>query len=129
MSTKQKTEISLMTVGVGLGNTQKWNKSSLSVNASYINLAPYQAVIPQNIDWNRPFQSLSGETVYRYNFNNGILKVYRFRFFTMDINQENINAPDKIRVAVNNNNFYSIPHTTVVLVRMATSKRFKLWLQ
>jgi hypothetical protein len=105
-----------MTVGVGLGNTQKWNKSSLSVNASYINLAPYQAVIPQNIDWNRPFQSLSGETVYRYNFNNGILKVYRFRFFTMDINQENINAPDKIRVAVNNNNFYSIPHTTVVLV-------------
>jgi hypothetical protein len=24
----------------------------------------------------------------------------------MDINQENINAPDKIRVAVNNNNFY-----------------------
>jgi hypothetical protein len=73
---QNKTEISLMTVGVGLGNTQKWNKSSLSVNASYINLAPYQAVIPQNIDWNRPFQSLSGETVYRYNFNNGILKVY-----------------------------------------------------
>jgi hypothetical protein len=24
----------------------------------------------------------------------------------LDINQENINAPDKIRVAVNNNNFY-----------------------
>jgi hypothetical protein len=60
---QNKPEISLMTVGVGLGN-KKWNKSSLSVNASYINLAPYQAVIPQNIDWNRPFQSLSGETVY-----------------------------------------------------------------
>jgi hypothetical protein len=27
---QNKTEISLMTVGVGLGNTQKWNKSSLS---------------------------------------------------------------------------------------------------
>jgi hypothetical protein len=27
---KNKTEISLMTVGVGLGNTQKWNKSSLA---------------------------------------------------------------------------------------------------
>jgi hypothetical protein len=79
----------------------KWNKSS-SVNASYINLAPYQAVIPQNIDWNRPFQSLSGETVYRYNFNNGILKVYAaFDSSQLDINQENINAPDKIRVAVN----------------------------
>jgi hypothetical protein len=101
---QNKTEISLMTVGVGL-EIPKWNKSSLSVNASYINLAPYQAVIPQNIDWNRPFQSLSGETVYRYNFNNGILKVYA-AFDSSQFNQENINAPDKIRVAVNNNNFY-----------------------
>ncbi|MBU0940524.1 MAG: TonB-dependent receptor [Bacteroidetes bacterium] len=104
---QNKTEISLMTVGLGLGNTQKWNKSSLSVNASYINLAPYQAVIPQNLDWNKPFQSLSGESVYRYNFNNGILKVYAaFDSSQLDINQENINTPDKVRVAVNNNNFY-----------------------
>ena len=104
---QNKTEISLMTVGLGLGNTQKWNKSSLSVNASYINLAPYQAVIPQNVDWNKPFQSLSGESVYRYNFNNGILKVYAaFDASKLDINQENINTPNKIRVGVNNNNFY-----------------------
>jgi hypothetical protein len=48
---------------------------------------------------------LSGETVYRYNFNNGILKVYA-AFDSSQFNQENINAPDKIRVAVNNNNFY-----------------------
>jgi hypothetical protein len=60
---------------------------------------------------------LSGETVYRYNFNNGILKVYAaFDSSQLDINQENINAPDKIRVAVNNNIFISIPRTTVVLV-------------
>ena len=104
---QNKTEISLMTVGLGVGNTQKWDKSSLSVNASYINLAPYQAVIPQNVDWNKPFQSLSGESVYRYNFNNGILKVYAaFDSSKLDINQDNINAPNKIRVAVNNNNFY-----------------------
>ena len=104
---QNKTEISLMTVGLGLGNTQKWEKSSLSVNASYINLAPYQAVIPQNVDWNSPFQSLSGETVYRYNFNNGILKLYAaFDSSTFDINQENINAPEKIRVNLNNDNFY-----------------------
>ncbi|MFV8393101.1 TonB-dependent receptor [Flavobacterium sp. LB2P6] len=102
-----KTEIALMTVGLGIGNTQKWKKSSLSVNANYINLAPYQALIPQNADWNSPFQSLSGETVYRYNFNNGILKVYAaFDASKFDINQENINSPDKIRVDLNNNNFY-----------------------
>lgn len=104
---QNKTEISLMTVGLGLGNTQKWKKSSLSVNANYINLAPYQALIPQNVDWNSPFQSLSGETAYRYNFNNGILKVYAaFDSSKFDINQENINSPEKIRIDLNNNNFY-----------------------
>ena len=104
---QNKTEISLMTVGLGIGNTQKWKKSSLSVNANYFNLAPYQAVIPQNVDWNSPFRSLSGETVYRYNFNNGILKVYAaFDSSKFDINQENINSPEKIRVDLNNNNFY-----------------------
>lgn len=104
---QNKTEISLMTVGLGLGNTQKWKKSSLSVNTSYINLAPYQAAIPQNVDWNSPFQSLSGETVYRYNFNSGILKFYAaFDSSRFDINQENINAPEKLRVHLNNDNFY-----------------------
>lgn len=102
-----KTEISLMTVGLGIGNTQKWKKSSLSVNANYINLAPYQAAIPQNVDWNSPFQSVSGETVYRYNFNNGILKIYAaFDASKFDVNQESINSLDKIRIALNNNNFY-----------------------
>jgi outer membrane cobalamin receptor len=104
---QNKTEISFMTVGLGIGNTQKWKKSSLSVNVNYLNLAPYQAFIPQNLEWNSPFQSLSGETVYRYNFNNGILKVYAaFDSSTFDINQENINSPEKIRVDLNNNNFY-----------------------
>jgi hypothetical protein len=104
---QNKTEISLMTVGLGIGNTQKWAKSSLSVNANYLNLAPYQAAIPQNVDWNSPFQSLSGETVYRYNFNNGILKVYAaFDSSKFDINQESINSAEKIRVDLNNNNFY-----------------------
>ncbi|SEG11075.1 TonB-dependent receptor [Flavobacterium urumqiense] len=104
---QNKTEISLMTVGLGLGNTQKWKKSSLSVNTAYINLAPYQAIIKQDVDWNSPYQSLSGETVYRYNFNNGILKLYAaFDSSKFDINQENINSPQKIRVDLNNNNFY-----------------------
>lgn len=104
---QNKTDISLMTVGLGIGNTQKWNKSSLSVNATYINLAPYQAVIPQNIEWNKPFQSLSGESVYRYKFNSGMLKIYAaFESSQFDINQESVNQPEKMRVDLNNNNFY-----------------------
>ncbi|PKP16321.1 MAG: TonB-dependent receptor, partial [Bacteroidetes bacterium HGW-Bacteroidetes-23] len=45
--TQEQTDISLMTVGLGIGNTQKWNKNSLTFNAAYINLEPYQKLIPQ----------------------------------------------------------------------------------
>lgn len=104
---QNKTDISLMTVGLGIGNTQKWSKSSLSVNAAYIDLAPYHKAIPQNVQWNRPYQGLSGETVYRYGFSNGLLKLYAaFDASRFDINQENINSPFKTRVNLHNNNFY-----------------------
>ncbi|MBA9072325.1 hypothetical protein GGR22_000451 [Flavobacterium gossypii] len=103
----EKTDISLMSVGLGIGNTQKWEKSSLSVNTSYVNLAPYQVAIPQAVDWNRAYQSISGEMVYRYQFNSGLLKTYiAFDAADFDLNQENINQPEKIRVDVRNNNLY-----------------------
>lgn len=105
--TKEKTDISFMTVGLGLANTQVWGKNSLSVNTAYINLAPYQAIIPQNVEWNRPFQSLSGEAVYRHSFEKGMFKLYAaFDASQFDINQESINIPNKYRVDLNNNNFY-----------------------
>ncbi len=104
---QNKTDISLMTVGLGVGHTQKWKKSSLSFNTAYIDLAPYQVAIPQDVDWNKPFQSLSGESVYRYNFEQGILKVYAaFDASRFDLNREDINQPEKVRIDLNNNNFY-----------------------
>lgn len=104
---QEQTDIALMTVGLGLGHTQKWDKSSLSVNLSYINLEPYQWMVPQDVDWNKPYQSLSGETVYRYKFNSGMLKVYAaFDHATFDLNQEDINAPEPMRVDTKNDNFY-----------------------
>ena len=102
-----KTDMGLMSVGLLFGNTQKWAKSSLSVNTAYINLAPYQAMIHQNVEWNNPYQSLSGETVYRYHFTNGIFKLYAsFNSEKFDLNQKNINFEEPIRTDLNNNNFY-----------------------
>jgi len=104
---QEKTDISLMTVGLGLANTQKWGKNSISVNTAYLNLAPYQALVHQNVEWNKPFQSLSGETVFRHSFTNGMFKLYAaFDASQFDINQESINSQSKIRVDLNNNNFY-----------------------
>jgi hypothetical protein len=106
-ATEEKTDISLMTVGLGIANTQVWKKSSLSVNTAYIDLAPYQLVVPQNVDWNRAFQSLSGEAVYRYKVERGLFKVYAaFDSSRFDINQESINTIDKTRIDLRNNNFY-----------------------
>ncbi len=104
---QEQTDISLMTVGLGLGNTQKWDKSSLSFNLSYVNLTPYQWIVPQKVNWNKPYQSLSGETVYRYKFNSGMLKVYAaFDHANFDLNQDDINEPVPVRTAIKNDNFY-----------------------
>lgn len=106
-ATEEKTDISLMTVGLGLANTQKWGNNSLSFNTAYINLEPYQKVFPQRADWNKPFQSLSGEAVYRHSFDSGLFKLYAaFDASQFDLNSETINSTDKIRVDLNNNNFY-----------------------
>ena len=104
---QEQTDISFMTVGLGLGNTQKWEKSSLSFNMAYINLEPYQWLIPQNVSWNKPYQSLSGETVYRYKFANGLLKTYvAFDHADFSINQKDINYTEPIRTDITNDNLY-----------------------
>lgn len=104
---QSQTDISIMSVGVGLGNTQKWEKSSLTFNTSYINLAPYQLAVPQKIDWNKPVQAYSGESVYRRKFKNGLLKMYgAFDYTTFDINQKDVNFSEKRSIAIQNKNFY-----------------------
>ena len=73
---QEKTDIGIMTVGGAFGNTQKWEKSSVSANASYINLAPYTELFPDRNDWETPYQGASGELVFRRKFDNGLLKLY-----------------------------------------------------
>jgi hypothetical protein len=105
---EEKTEISIMTVGLGLGNTQKWKNSSLSLNTSYINLEPYQKLFPDNNEWHTPVESLGGEAVYRYKFNNdGLLKVYgAYSSVNFDLTQEDINDVNGVRFGLKNRNLY-----------------------
>jgi outer membrane cobalamin receptor len=104
---QEKTEVSLMTVGATLGNTQKWNKSSLSFNASYINLAPYFEIFDNRNTFQEPFQAAQGEMVFRQKLNSGILKFYSaFDLTDFKLNQENINFEDGIDFSLNNRNFY-----------------------
>jgi len=105
---QEKTEIALMTLGGGLGNTQKWEKSSLSVNATYINLAPYVAAFPNRNDWQKPFESISGETVFRRKFESGIFKLYAaFDTTNFELTQEDIDLAEGVQFKLKNNNFYT----------------------
>jgi len=105
---EEKTDLSFMTVGLGLGNTQIWDKKSLSVNVSYINLAPYQAAFPDKNIWHKPVQSLGGELIYRQKMkNDGMLKMYgAFSYADLDLTQEDINLPNGFRFGLENRNLY-----------------------
>jgi outer membrane cobalamin receptor len=105
---EEKTEISFMTLGLGIGNTQIWGKNSLSVNTSYINLAPYQKAFPDRNTWKKPVQALSGKMVYRHKFKNeSLLKLYgAFNYTDFDLIQDDINFDDGFRFGLNNRNLY-----------------------
>ncbi len=106
--TQEKTDISLMTVGGALGHTEKWAKSSLSVNATYINLAPYNAVFSDRNDWKKPFETTAGEAVFRQRIGEGLLKIYgAFDASNFELIQEDINNPAGTRFKLNNKNFYT----------------------
>lgn len=103
----EKTELTFMTVGLGLGNTQKWNKSSLSSNVTYTNLKPYQLVVPQDLPFKKPFQSVAGESVYRYAFQNGTFKLYgAFDNQSLNLDRLNLDTQNNQNFDLVNNNFY-----------------------
>ncbi|MDX1463442.1 MAG: TonB-dependent receptor [Marinirhabdus sp.] len=105
---QEKTEVALMSVGGGLGNTQKWENRSLSVNATYLNLAPYIALIPDRNSWQKPFENFAGETVFRNAFKNGLFKWYAaYDATNFELTQEDIDLEEGVNFKLNNNNFYT----------------------
>ena len=104
---QNKTEIGLMTVGGTLGRTKIWGKSSLSVNASYMNLAPYMTLFPDRNEWDKPYESFSGEAVYRRKLNKGLFKLYSaFEYSQFELTQEDINYTEGVHYKLKNKNTY-----------------------
>ena len=104
---QEKTDIGIMTVGGTVGHTEKWESTSLSVNGSYINLAPYLAVFDDRNDWEKPYELGAGETVFRKRFNNGLFKLYAaFDTANFSLTQEDINIEEGIYFNLKNDNMY-----------------------
>ncbi len=106
--TQEKTDLSFMSVGLGIGNTQIWGKNSLSTNISYINLKPYLEAFPDKNTWKKPFQSANGEMVYRHEFkDDSMLKLYgAFSYTDFDLIQEDINLINGFHFGLKNRNVY-----------------------
>jgi hypothetical protein len=103
---QDKTDIGIMSVGASLGNTQKWDKTSLSVNVNYINLAPYLEIFEDRNEWQKPFEGAQGETVFRQKFKNGLFKLYgAFDTTGFELIQQDINFENGLRYRLNNHNF------------------------
>jgi outer membrane cobalamin receptor len=105
---QEKTDLTFMSLGLGIGNTQIWDKNSLSVNASYINLAPYQEAFTDRNKWDKPLQSANGELIYRHTFKDeSMLKLYgAFSYTDFDVIQDDINFEDGFRFGIQNRNLY-----------------------
>ncbi|MEL6919087.1 MAG: TonB-dependent receptor, partial [Bacteroidota bacterium] len=106
---QEKTDISIMSVGGGVGHTEIWGNESLSINTFYINLAPYEALIPsdQGVRWNSPYESISGEAVFRSKRDRSLFKLYTgFNHADLDIEQEDINFEEFVPFRLRNNNLY-----------------------
>lgn len=105
---QNKTDISIMSLGGGLGITRKWEKSSLSVSSAYINLAPYNELFPVRNEFQKPYENIAAEAVYRYKLPNGIFKLYgAFDRTAFELTQDDINVPDGVNFGLQNSNFYA----------------------
>lgn len=104
---KDELNISLMSVGGGLSGTKAWKKSSFTFNSQYFNLAPYNEVISQRINFTKPFELFSGEAIYRNQFRKGLFKTYvGGTFSNMELINANIIFPKREFIKNRNNNAY-----------------------
>ena len=105
---QSQTDLSFMSLGGGVGHTNKWEKDALTFNVQYINLAPYNEIVKSSDIWNKSFESMSGEAVYRHKTENGLFKFYSaFDVSKFDVEQENINFEELVRAKLTDNNWYT----------------------
>jgi len=111
-----ESNISLMTVGLALGHTQKGEKQSLSFSGSLIDLTPYYLVAPTRLNFTNPFKVFSGEMVHRYNLNDGIIKTYvAGDIGGVGLDNNNLSTNEKEALNIRNKNVYANSSLSKVL--------------
>jgi hypothetical protein len=72
-----RSAINLMAMGLGGSHTQRWENSSLAVEAFYYNLAPFFNIEKQRNDWENAPVGGEGSVIFRHKLSkNGMFKFY-----------------------------------------------------
>mgnify|MGYP006268295745 CR=1 FL=1 len=103
------TSLSLMTLGAGVGHTERWENSALSASVDYTNLGPYTALVPQNIDWEDPVAAQGAQLGYRHQFENGGLLKAQTNAQWSDFAMQYPSPPDPAQTTaleLSNDNYY-----------------------
>ena len=104
---EETTDISIMSVGLGLGKTIKGKNNSLTFNSSYTNLKPYLKLFPSRYKWIKPFESYGGEAIYRHQLGRGLFKVYTgLSTNNFHLLQDNINYNKPVEYETRDNDLY-----------------------
>lgn len=100
---KSTTNISLMTVGGGIGHSHKWKTNSLSVNTFFAHLGPYYSLIEQRTDWDKAPRTGSASLVFRQKTSKtGMLKTY----FQFSQNELSLRTSDSTKFKLSNQDYY-----------------------
>ncbi len=103
-----ESNLSLMTVGLGVSHTHKGDDSSVSFSGSYIDLTPYYLLAPTRLNFNTPFRGFSGELVHRHKTSKGLIKNYiAGDWGIVGVFQNNLDSGLREDVDVDNKNIYT----------------------
>lgn len=101
-------DISILTVGLGLAGTKKWEKTAITASFDHTNLYPYLQVVPQNIDWIKTPIANNAGVNFRHQTKNGLFKVYgSYNDSNFELNRNDLdNNNAETRYKLKNNNYY-----------------------
>ncbi len=104
---KDQLDISLLSVGLGLAGTKKWDKGAVTASVDYTNLTPYMSIIPQDIDWIKMPESTESAISLRQKTKKGLIKLYgNYSQSNFELNNYNLNTSDSEPLNLLNKNTY-----------------------
>ena len=118
LSSKEKadqtrTDLTIIPFGIEAAQCLSGEKTSLAGKVGYFNMKPYYAIVPQNIDWVDPPESVDANLVFRNKIGkSGIIKAYgNFTWSTSRMNQYSIDNPE-LKSALKLDNLYGYFNTS-----------------